>query len=680
MKKMTRMLVVILLMTLIITTILPSQRTEAETGETGNDNYNIEIVVDASGSLKHTDPEKNRFTAIDIFLQTLREKGNNVGAVMFTNVVGEDTGLSEMTSKSIKDELGRKIKEFVPKKGGTNIGDGLQTAVDRLKEQDNGAEKVILLISDGNTELGSAGADEKAMAVERKAVEQCITDNIKVYGVCLNSDGKADLEEFESITDPTSGAFLEVKSSDNLVKALKDFYAQIFKTNYIHTEEVIKDGKASKSIEVPAFGVEELNITIDNASKLTDEKITKPHNIPITPNEFKGISSLIGDYYFIKITDPDPGLWTVEVAGEEGTRISFDFVFNANSTVGIELDGEENEFSPNEEIEFTAGFFKEGKKVTGEKIYDDYSGTLVITPLEDGEEEKPAYYPMEEDDENGFEGTVSLDKEATYNAYAVLTCGEFESLSEPITFSVGNSLPTFVKGEDVAVLKINKLFNRSKKIDLNEYFSDKEDQTLEISVIASSYEEGDIEKLDGNEIKLKKLVDGKITLEAKDSSGATVRGILQVEVKNRLWIVFLIIGLIILIVAAIIGRKKYVDGKTFFEGYLNVFSASGVDDSMSRPASNFSGKYQLANFGLMNHQFDNNMYFRVLPDRSVPGYGSHKLQLVSSRPFYYQSPSGEQAVKTLDMTTGMTYDIRSTSQEDPSGYNDTISISLEEAN
>ena len=81
----------------------------------------------------------------------------------------------------------------------------------------------------------------------------------------------------------------------------------------------------------------------------------------------------------------------------------------------------------------------------------------------------------------------------------------------------------------------------------------------------------------------------------------------------------------------------------------------------------------------MNHQFDSGMYFKILPDKSIPGDGSHKLQLISPRTFYYLSPAGEMATKSLNMVTGMTYDIRSTSQEDPMGYNDTISISLEES-
>ena len=668
--------VTLLVMTLIITslTITPVMAAESETDDK---NYNIEIVVDASGSLNQTDPEDNRYTAIDIFLQTLREKGNNVGSVIFTSKIEEDTGLSEMNSKNAKENLSNQIKSYVPDTGDTNIGLALQTAVDALESSDKGSEKIILLISDGNTDMGSKEADEESLGLEKKAVEQCINDGIKVYGICLNSNGKANLQEFKDTTIPTSGAFLEVKSSENLVDALKAFYAQIFNTKYIHNDEIIQNGVASKSVEVPSYGVEELNITINNASKLSSVTITKPNDVDMSANEFAGISSLIGDYYFVKITEPDAGLWVVTVNGIDGTKISFDFVFNADNSVVLETDSEDNSFSINEEVVFSAGFYSGGEKLTGVDYYNDYAGSLIVDPA-NNEKDNQQYYPMEADGENGFRAPLSFDKEGTYEVRAVLSCGGFESMSDPVTISVGNALPVFTGGEDVVTVNINKLFNKEAKINIGEYFTDKEDQDLALSIIASSYEDDEIAGPEGGEIILKNLVDGKITVQAEDANGGIVKGVIQIKVKNLAWIVLLAVGILLLAVAGILLYKHTKAKKRFFAGYLNVFSASQVDDSNSTPAANFTGKYELANFGLMNHHFDNGMYFKVLPDKSVPGDGSHKLQLISPKTFYYLSPSGETATKTLDMVTGMTYDIRSTSQEDPTGYNDTITISLEE--
>lgn len=675
-----RFAIVLLAAVLVITTAFTGiKRVSAEETDASDTTYNIEVVVDASGSMLQTDEENNRYTAIDIFLQTLRENGNNVGAIVFTTEIQIDTGLSEMSDKNAKENLSKQIKEYTPKSGDTNIGLALQTAADNLAACENDSNNIILLLSDGNTDMGSADATEAALDVENKAIEKCVAEGIKVYGICLNSNGEANLDEFKNISDSTGGAFLEVKSSNNLVAALKDFYGQIFNTRFISDKKTIEGGTATKSIEVPAYGVEEFNITIDNASKLTNVTVTKPNGVDMTANEFGGISSVIGDYYFIKITDPDAGLWVVTVAGRDNTEITFDFVFNTDNKVRLETNSEENSFSLNESIDFTAGFYADEEKLIGQEYYEYYTGTLVVN-FADSDNENQQYYPMEADGENGFRASLSYDEEGVYEVYAVLTCGEFESLSDPITFSVGNALPEFSGGDDAITIEITKLLGNSKTFDIGQYFTDPEGESLPLEILASSYEDDEIEGPDGNEITLKNLKNGNITVQASDSAGGTVKGVIQFEVTDLSWIIFLGIGLILLIVVIVVLVKIIKAKRRFFAGYLNIFSASQVDDSMSRPVANFNGKYPFANFGLTNHQFDNDMYFKVLPDRSVPGDGSHRLRLVSSRTFYYQSPSGEIAVKTLDMITGMTYDIRSTSQEDPMGLNDTISISLEESN
>ncbi len=680
MRKSKAIVMMLWMMAFIISSLTWVQNVGAEEADTSDTTYNIEVVVDASGSLQKTDAENNRYTAIDIFLQTLRENGNNVGAVVFTSEIQADTGLSEMNSKSAKEKLSNQIKKYVPKKGDTNIGLALQTAANNLEKCDNNSENIILLLSDGNTDMGSEKADKESLAIEDKAIKQCISDDIKVYGICLNNNGEANLNEFKNISESTDGAFLEVKSSDNLVSALKNFYGQIFNTKFVSDTKTIKNGAVTKSIEVPSYGVEELNITINNASKLSNVTVTEPSGVDMSSNEFSGASSVIGDYYFIKITNPDSGPWKVTARGQEGTKITFDVVFNTENKVNLKTSSGANSFSLNESVDFNAGFYVNDKKLTGKKYYENYTGTLVVN-FKDRDNQNLQYYPMESDGENGFKGSLTYDKEGNYEVYAVLTCGEFESMSSPIAISVGNALPTFSGGEDgeeAATVKIIKLFRNSKTIDLGEFFSDKEDKDISYNILASSYEDNEIEGPKGNEIVLKNLVDGKITVQAQDKDGGQVKGVVQIEVLNLGWIIILIIVLVLLVIAAIIAIKVREAAKRFFAGYLNIFSASEVDDSMSRPASNFRGKYSFANFGLMNHQFDNDMYFKVLRDKSVPGYGSHKLRLVSSKMFYYLSPSGEKAVKSLDMTTGMTYDIRSTSQEDPTGFNDTVSISLEE--
>ena len=147
--------VMLLVMSLFIMSFAAIQPALAAGSGNKDTKYDIEVVVDASGSLKKTDPENNRYTAIDIFLQTLRENGNNVGSVVFTQNIEEDTGLKDMNSKSSKEKLSNQIRSHVPGKGDTNIGLALQKAVDALNSGEKDREKIILMLSDGNTDLGS---------------------------------------------------------------------------------------------------------------------------------------------------------------------------------------------------------------------------------------------------------------------------------------------------------------------------------------------------------------------------------------------------------------------------------------------------------------------------------------------------------------------------------------------
>lgn len=665
-----------LILSLFVMPLVSGINVKAEETENKSINYNIELVVDASGSLTRSDAEGNRYTALDIFLQTLREKGHNAGAVVFTEKIDMDTGLSEMNSKQAKDTLSSQIKSIKVSTGDTNIGLALDAAVKRLENTNNDSDNIILLVSDGNTDLGSAAKNEESIALENKAIQSCITGDIKVYGICLNHDNSADLNEFKNICSKTNGAFLEVKSSANLVAALKDFYAQIFNTKFISDTKVIgADGTVTKSIEIPAYGVEELNITISNANKISEITLTKSNGVEVSGNEFAGISSKIDDYYFVKISDPEAGTWSVTVKGDSGTEIVFDYVFNTDNRVGISVNSNTSTFSVNENIEVNVGFYDDGSKLVGNDYYKGYSGTLIVN-LADMNSENAQYYPMENNGEQGFKYSLTYAEEGIYEAYAVLSCGEFESASDTIRINIGNEDPEFNNGgEEFITVKVKKLFNNTAEIDVAEYFTDKEDSGLSYSLVASDYS-NDAIALEGSTVLLSDLVDGTFTIQAEDSNGGAARGEFRVEVKNYLFLVIAaVIALLVIIISIFI--ILWIKAKNrFFDGYVNVFSNSVVDDSASKPVASFKGKLYLAEFGLQGHQFANDMHFVVLKDSTVKGNGSHRIQLNSSRPFYYQRPGGEQKVTSLEMNINMSYDIRSHSIENYD-VNDDICISLD---
>lgn len=638
--------------------------------------YNIELVVDASGSLKRTDREKNRFIAIDIFLQTLRDSGNYAGAVVFTEDIQVDTGLSEMKNKTEKDKLSKEISKIEADKGDTNIGMALDTAVKRLNAMDNGLDNVILLISDGNSDLKPESALQNSLRQKDGAIQNCITNNIPVYGICLNSNGGADINEFIEMTQKTNGDFLEVKSSSGLVNALRDFYAQIFKTTA--REDNVKtdqNGYLKKPIAVPSYGIAELNITINNASKINNLSITKPDGIKLSETEVNGVSSKIGDYCFIKLSKPMGGTWILELHGEKNTDINFSYVYNSDYKAELTSASSENSFSIGEDVKLFACFKENGKKITGTDNYKDYSATLVLN-FADEDNENTQYYSMKPDGDNGFKTNLSYDQVGNYKVHAVFNCGDFEVISNEIIFSVGNSTPSFKEEK----IKIRKIFNNSKAIDLREYFKDIEDKKLKYTLVASSYDGEDIE-INGNELLLNNLTDGSITVKAVDSAGASVTGVLEVSVQNLLFIIFIVLAILVILIVLLIAKKKKDDIDRVFEGTLSVYSASpDVDDYKSIPVQNFKGKVFLRDFCLEGTNFSKEAYFKVIKDnssRDLPkGNFSHKLRFVSPREFYYSDASGERKIKELELQMNMEYVIRSHSEQDYDAVDDSITINL----
>lgn len=652
----------ILLFILCLIVCVPYTPVKAE----NNNTYNIELVIDASGSLiQGSDVEGNRFTAIDIFLQTLSNQGHHVGAIVFNDNIILDEPLSAMMNQSDKFDLSKKVSK-IASQGGTNIGLGLKTALQRIKEVENGNKSIILLMSDGNTDLAPETAMETSILQKKEAIEECMNENIPVYGICLNKDHSADVMEFKEITSKTQGSFLEVNSSQGLVKALRDFYSQIFQTNakeeYGMTDE---KGYLRKVIDVPDHGIEELNIIIDSASKIKRLSLTKPEGIALNSNEMKGISSIIGDYYFIKLTKPEGGTWILEVQGDPHVQIEFSYVYNSNYLVALYPKDNKTEYLKNEEIVLSASFVENNYKVTGTSNYQDYSGTLVV---EDSQQEH--YYPMAKTDE-GFEVTLSYEDIGNYRAYAILNCGDFEIISNPFSFSIGNGVPTFVDEK----IHIMKLFNQSSTIDLSKYFKDVEDETLSYTLISSSIDA----TLHQEELTLQELKDGTLTIQATDSHNASVVGHLQIKVTNVLayligFVIFGAVGAVLMMIVKIHRGKNRM-----FEGVLCVNSASlEVNDSKSTPVDNFKGRIYLKDFCLEGCHLSQESYFEVIQDKTTlnlpKGNFSKKLRFVSPKEFYLVNGYEDIKVKSIELSMNREYVIRSISLD----HDDSIVINLSE--
>jgi len=202
-----------------------------------NEGIDIIIALDASGSMLAIDFKPDRFQAAKAVAKefVMNRKNDRIGLVIFE---GEAYTQCPLTNdKKIITELIDESEQGVVT-GGTAIGMGLATAVNRLRES-KAKSKVVILLTDGvNTEGKIHPIDAAEIAKQF---------NVRVYTIGVGTNGKA---KSPVAIDPFTGKYIydytEVEIDEKTLKEiskmtggkyfratdnakLKDIYGQIDK-------------------------------------------------------------------------------------------------------------------------------------------------------------------------------------------------------------------------------------------------------------------------------------------------------------------------------------------------------------------------------------------------------------------------------------------------------------------
>ena len=170
----------------------------------------IVIALDASGSMNAQDFTPNRFEAAKAVAQNFAEDRINdrMGLVIFE---GEAFTQCPLTSDNeiVKELIGEAKQEIVA--GGTAIGTGLATAVNRLKESD-AKSKVVILLTDG---VNTHGKIHPSSAAEIAA-----KFGIRVYTIGVGKQGKAKMPVAKDMRGRFIYDYVEVEIDEKLLKEI----------------------------------------------------------------------------------------------------------------------------------------------------------------------------------------------------------------------------------------------------------------------------------------------------------------------------------------------------------------------------------------------------------------------------------------------------------------------------
>lgn len=194
----------------------------------------IVMALDVSGSMLAQDLKPDRLEAAkDVSLEFFKGRENDrIGLVIFSGETFTQCPLT--TDHSVLEELFKSIKSGMIEDG-TAIGDGLATAVNRLRES-KAISKVIILLTDG---INNAGSLDPLTAAEIAKLY-----GIRIYTIGVGTMGtapypmqtpfgiryqevevKIDEELLQRISEMTEGKYFRATSN----RKLQDIYTEIDK-------------------------------------------------------------------------------------------------------------------------------------------------------------------------------------------------------------------------------------------------------------------------------------------------------------------------------------------------------------------------------------------------------------------------------------------------------------------
>lgn len=570
--------------------------------------FNVVFATDGSGSLKSTDKDNLRYPAISRFVALLAQNGNRVGGDVFGEDVPLKQDLAELSTVKAKQDFVSKIKS-VQGQGWTNIGAGLQTAVDMLNQQrDPKLPSVIVLLSDGNTDMPTDDAKQQSLATKAQAIEAARKNGYKIYTVSLNADGKADSNELKQIASATGGQFREVHQASDLQSVYGLYYSMLFSANTDGSNDIVipSSGVAEGTFDVAKVGVEEANILI--AGKTSDYSFTDPTGKQMSRDSLKDTTFTDDSFTSVKIVRPASGKWKYSISGVAGDHVRIDIVRNTNVAAALKAGDKKTEITAGDKVDFTATLDEAGKAVAKDK-YNGFSGTLKVTPAKGGKAESQE---MKTGD-NGFTVSHKFGTKGSYTVEAVIKGDGYELKTPTLRYEVGNSAPK--PGATIEkTVKLWPFMDNIAKIDLKPGATDREDKTLTYKVESSAFLPADY-SIDGSDLTMKhySLSEGSFSIKAIDSEGASCTFDVHVKTVNIGLITLIGIGAAVLIALIVIGVGTWMALNRRFTGdcYVREFDSSDYDYREAVKRTKGRGRLTLAAFNVNTNGIDPKSYFQA---------------------------------------------------------------------
>lgn len=545
---------------------------ETLAAEYSDEKYGLEVmfVVDVSGSMRSNDPNEIALEMVKAFVDTVHTEETSVGFVAYSDTVVSSYSPVSMLEQSDRERLKSQIDAAVYS-GNTDIGLGLSEAYDHMSQAD-GKERIIVLISDGETDLqgSQTGRTEQQsdQDVER-VVRNCQAEGIPVYTIAFGeySGSSAILETIALET----GAKTYIAQNPEL---LIDVLYGILNNNLTYKIQQISAGTYAQ-------GSQEINAVLNEAYlNEVDVLLISPQRIERTELWYgeTEIQMTAASYYAVgKITGADVNdkshdltIYTDTVTGQQ-VKVFIIGYRNLMPVMDLETEAERNHNIP------YRVFFrdKSGTEIKDETFYLGFNWELLDSSGRELTKET-SITP------EGIQGILRYDASGNYNVQGSLSdkLGAYQFIAR---LNVNNIPP-----QGSLPAQEYHRFSGKKILSLDEYFIDPDGDILSYALVEEHGKAASI-ILNGSEMVIEPQKAGIQEFVLKITDGEDIllyAGSIQIK---PLWQVYWPVIVFIAFAIVLILWKLLYKPKTLEEQFADI-----------KTRSRFSGKL--------------NLYFTSLPD------------------------------------------------------------------
>ncbi len=268
----------------------------------------ILFILDCSGSMKKTDPQDFRKPATELMVSLLGPK-DRIGLISFGDTAKTLVPLTDNFPENRKI-FSQAIQKISSQDLTTDLYEAIRKGFEEIKGSQR-SDKILLVMSDGQMDLGSKEKDQSALKKLFDLIPELIKGNIKLYTVAFTD--LSDQKLLADLAQRTGGFF-------GMAKADKDLHV-IFSS--IFEQLKIPD---TVPLEGDSFFIDK---EIQEATVLITKQLETTTKL-IDPNRLEvlyGRAPANVDWYqtkafdLITIKKPVSGRWKVQLSTKEGNKI-----------------------------------------------------------------------------------------------------------------------------------------------------------------------------------------------------------------------------------------------------------------------------------------------------------------------------------------------------------------------